>query len=104
MLKSTLTTTGLAALAGAAMLTLSMTPASAFTLASPSLAPPVAAAQIDRVWWDRWGNWHSGPRWGGGFQPFYQPYYQPDYQPEPLYRPNHRHCWRGYSGRLHCSW
>jgi len=77
MLKSTLTTTCLAAVAGAAMLTLSMTPASAFTLTSPSLAPPVAAQHVDQVWWDRWGRWHG-------------------------YR--HRHCWRGYYGRLHCGW
>ena len=80
MLKSTLASTGVAALAGAAMLTLSMTaPASAFTLASPSLAAPVAAQHVDKVWWDRWGRWHGG--WG--------------------YR---RHCWRGYYGRLHCGW
>ena len=48
MLKSTLASTGVAALAGAAMLTLSMmAPASAFTLASPSLAAPVAAQHVD---------------------------------------------------------
>jgi len=79
MLKSMLTGAGVSALAGAAMLTVSAAPASAFTLASPSLAPPVAAAQVDHVWWDRWGRWH-GHRW------------------------HHRHCWRGYYGRLHCGW
>ena len=42
-----------AALAGAAMLAISSAPASAFTLASPSLAAPVAGANVDRVWWDR---------------------------------------------------
>ena len=79
MLKSTLTSTALAALAGAAMLTLSMTPASAFTLTSPSLAPSVAAQSVDHVWWDRWGRWHGN--YG--------------------YR---RHCWRGYYGRVRCGW
>jgi len=75
MIKTTLTSTCLAALAGAAMLTLSMAPASAFTLTAPSLAAPVASAQIEHVWWDRYHRWH-GPR----------------------------HCWRGYYGRLHCGW
>ena len=109
MLKSTIATASLAAFAGAAMLTLSMTPASAFTLAAPSLAPPVASALIDHVWWDRWGRWHPGPRYGYdygygygngyghgyGFGPGY-------YGPGP-YRGG-RHCWRGYYGRLHCRW
>ncbi len=70
-----------AALAGAAMLAISSAPASAFTLASPSLEAPVAGANVDRVWWDRWGRWHPGPRWGWG----------------------HRHCWRGRWGHLHCN-
>ena len=39
-----------AALAGAAMLAISSAPASAFTLTSPSLEQPVAAADIDHVW------------------------------------------------------
>ena len=73
-----------AALAGAAMLAISSAPASAFTLASPSLEAPVAGANVDRVWWDRWGNWHPGPRWGWG--------------------PPHRHCWRGRYGHLHCRY
>jgi len=41
----------LAALAGAAMLTVSIGPVSAFTLSGPSLEGPVASAQIERVWW-----------------------------------------------------
>jgi hypothetical protein len=61
------------------MLAISSAPAAAFTLASPSLAPPVAAGNVDHVWWDRWGRWHpnhpyGGPGWG--------------------WRP-HRHCSRG---------
>ena len=50
----------IAALAGAAMLALSSGPSSAFTLASPSLERPVSAANIEPVYWHRWG-WH---RWG----------------------------------------
>jgi hypothetical protein len=60
-----LTTCSLAALAGIAMLTLSMAPASAFTLASPSLEQPFAAAQIDKVQWHRWHHRHCWRnRWG----------------------------------------
>jgi hypothetical protein len=78
-----LATCSLAALAGAAMLALSMSPASAFTLASPSLEQPVASAQIDKVWWRHGGwGWHRG--WGGGWGPGYG------------------RCWRGRWGRLHC--
>ena len=77
-----------AALAGAAMLAISSAPASAFTLASPSLEAPVAGASVDRVWWDRWGRWHPGPRWGYG-------------GPGPGYG-FHRNCWRGPYGHLHC--
>ena len=73
-----------AALAGAAMLAISSAPASAFTLASPSLEAPVAHANVDRVWWDRWGRWHPGPRWGWGY--------------------HHRHCWRGRYGHRHCRY
>jgi hypothetical protein len=57
------------------MLAISATSASAFTLSSPSLAPPVASANIQDVCWDRWGHWY----------------------------PCHRHCWRGRWGHLHCS-
>ena len=76
----------LSAVAGAAMLALSMSPASAFTLAAPSLEQPFAAAQIDKVWWRHyWGGgwgWHRPWGWGPGW--------------------GYRHCWRGYWGRLHC--
>ena len=77
-----------AALAGAAMLAISSAPASAFTLASPSLEKPVAAADIQHVWWPlalRLGlgsglglGW--GPGWGPGPGPWYW---------------RHRHC--GYN-------
>ncbi|WP_158815100.1 hypothetical protein [Methylocapsa sp. S129] len=86
-------TSSLAALAGAAMLALSMSPASAFTLASPSLEQPVASAQIEKVWWHHgWGGgWHGGwHRWGGGWGPGWG-YGGP-------------HCWRGYWGHLHCNY
>ena len=45
-----------AALAGAAMLAISSAPASAFTLTSPSLEQPVAAADIQHVWC----HWNCG--------------------------------------------
>ena len=56
-----------AALAGVSMLALSLSPASAMTLAGPSLQNSVASSQIDKVWWrGGWGwggGWHGG--WGG---------------------------------------
>jgi hypothetical protein len=81
-----------AALAGAAMFALPLSPASAFTLSGPSLQQPVASAQIEKVWcrWGRcgygygwrgygWRGGYYGNRWGG-----------------------YGNCWRGYYGRLHC--
>jgi hypothetical protein len=58
----------IAALAGAAMLAASNGPSGAFTLSSPSLEPPVVAADVQQVWWHggwhHWG-WHRGwHRWG----------------------------------------
>jgi hypothetical protein len=67
-----LATCSIAALAGAAMLTLSMGSASAFTLASPSLENAVVGAQVEKVWWHHgWGGgwhggWHHGWGWHGG--------------------------------------
>ena len=82
MLSRKLASCSLAALAGAVMLASSMGSASAFTLSSPALDHPYAAAQVDKVWWDRWGRWHPNG-WGPGY--------------------GWRHCWRGYWGRLHCN-
>jgi hypothetical protein len=64
-------TKALSALAGASLLALSMSPASAFTLSSPSIGEPFAAAQVDKVWWRHYGyyGWHRrywGPGWGWG--------------------------------------
>jgi hypothetical protein len=89
-----------AALAGAVMMVAaSSSPSSAFTLSSPSLEEPVLSADIQEVWWDRWGRWHpNGWGWGWGWRPhFYHPYY---------WRPYHRawrHCWWGPWGRR-CRW
>ena len=83
MISRQLKTCSLAALAGAAMLAVSIHSASAFTLASPSLEQPYASGQIEKVWWDHWHHWHGwgpGPGWGW-----------------------HRHCWRGRWGHLHCD-
>jgi len=69
MFKRVLTGGALAALAGAAMLAISASSASAFTLSSPSLEQPMAASNIDHVWWrwhhrhcwrGRWGHLHCG--------------------------------------------
>ena len=63
----TLASRSVAALAGASMLALSLSPASAFTLTAPSLEQSVASSQIDKVWWrGGWGwGWHRGWGWRG---------------------------------------
>jgi hypothetical protein len=91
----------IAAIGGATMLATSLSPASAFTLAAPSLEQPVASAQIDKVWFNGgwhhgWGGgwgWHHG--WGGGWAGGYGGGY--GYGGGP-------HCWRGYWGHLHCNY
>jgi hypothetical protein len=96
---STRSSMAIAAIAAGTMLALSLTPASAFMLSGPSLARPVASAQIDNVWWrgggcgwGRCGGW--GHRWGGwGYRGWgYHSYYGGW----------GRHCWRGVYGHLHC--
>jgi hypothetical protein len=93
MMFRNLTTYCVATAAGAAMLALSLSPASAFTLSGPSLERPVASAQIEKVWCNRWGchpgwggGWHGGwggPGWGGG---------------------GYRHCWINRWGNRVCRW
>jgi hypothetical protein len=53
----------LAALAGAAIIALSATPSSAFTL-SATAATPFSAAHVDKVWWRHHRHcwWHHGHR------------------------------------------
>ncbi len=76
-----------AALAGAAMLAISSAPASAFTVTSPSLAPQIAASNIDRVCWQQG---HPGPCWWG---------------PGPGWRwQHHRRCGWDRWGHWRCWW
>ena len=84
-----------AALAGAAMLAISSAPASAFTLASPSLEKPVAAADINHVWCNGWGcgGWHGGWHRGWG----------PGWGPGP-WGWHHRHCGWNRWGHWVCWW
>jgi hypothetical protein len=101
MISRFVTRGALAAIAGAAMLAALSTPAPAFTLSSPSLDQPVASAEIEHVWWDRWGGWHPngwgwrGPGWG--WRPWYRPYWA-----RPVYHP-WRRCWWTWRGRV-CRW
>jgi Spy/CpxP family protein refolding chaperone len=62
MMTRILTAATLAAVAGAAMLAISATSASAFTLSSPSLAPPAASANVQHVWYHHRHCWRG--RWG----------------------------------------
>jgi hypothetical protein len=98
----------IAATAGASMLALSMGPASAFTLSSPSLEQPVASAQIDKVWWHGgwhgggWrGGWHGGWGWRGGWGYRGWGWRGPGWGWRGGWGPGH--CWRGYWGRVHCN-
>jgi len=69
-----------AALAGAAMLTLSWSPASALTLSGPSLAPGIASAHIDNVYYRApvrggvHGVYRGGARVGYGYHGGYRRY------------------------------
>ncbi len=94
----------LSALTGAAMLAVSADPSPAFTLYSPSLEGPVAAADIQQVWYDRWGRWHPNYYrpyyYGYGYRPYYYGY---GYRPGYVY-PRYRHCWVGAYGGRHCYW
>jgi multidrug efflux pump subunit AcrB len=56
-----MTTVG--AVAGAALLALTIAPATAMTLSAPSLAPGFSASQIDKVHW--WGHRHCWRGWRG---------------------------------------
>jgi hypothetical protein len=86
----------IAALAGVAMLVAS-NGADAFTLSSPSLDQPVAAADIQQVWWH--GGWHRGWGWGGGWHRW--GWHRPVYG---FYGGPVRHCWIGRWGYRHCAW
>ena len=83
----------LAAAAGAALMVVASSGrSSAFTLSSPSLDQPAVAADIQPVWWDRWGRWHPN-HWGWGVRhPYWHPYYHP-----------WRRCWWTWHGRV-CRW
>ena len=84
----------MAALAGATMLALSMSSASAFTLSGPSLGAPIASVQIEKVWWDRYGVWHPNGHRVADPNPGYG--YGNGYGGE-------RRCWAGYNGVVHCA-
>jgi hypothetical protein len=96
------TSSAVAAVAGAAMLVLAMSPASAFTLSTPGLDNP-SATQIEKVWWRgggwRGGGWHGGWRgggwgWRGGWRGPGWGWRGPGWGGG---------CWRGYYGRLYCN-
>jgi hypothetical protein len=86
-----LTGAAIAAISGVAMLALSLSPASAFTLSDPSLERPVASGQIEKVWWRHgWygGGWHGGYRgWHGG-----------------RWGMGYRRCWINRWGYRVCRW
>ena len=96
-----------AALAGFALAVLSATPSSAFTLSGQGLDKPVAAADVDHVWYDRWGRWHPDcwvDSWGRrrcGDGPGPGPVMVP--MPGPWMAPG-PHCRWDAWGHRHCGW
>lgn len=93
-----------AAVAGAAMLAISASSASAFSLSSPSLEQPMAASNIDNVWcchhWGWGGGWGWHPHyWGGGWG--WHPHY---WGGGPWVGPGWRHCWWNPYGVRVCNW
>ena len=99
----------IAAIAGAAMLAASSDPSPAFTLNSPSLAPPVAAADVEPAYWH--GGWHRGWGWRGGWHRGWHRWGWGPYNYRPwgwrgYYGYGHgvRRCWIGRWGYRHCAW
>jgi hypothetical protein len=98
---------------GIAMIALSLTPASALTLPGPQLGQAMASAQVDKVYWRRWG-WGpvgilgglaagavvgsaiAGPGYYGYGPGYYRPYY--GYGPAGYYGDCWRRSW-DYYGR-----
>ena len=70
-----------AALAGAAMLAMSASSASAFTLSSPSIERPIVSSNIDHVYCYRCG-------WG--WRPYYRPGFYPYWYARPYWAPGPR--------------
>jgi hypothetical protein len=104
-----------AAIAGVAMLAASSASSPAFTLSAPSIERPVAAADVESIYWRAgwhggwhrgwhggwhrgwgwrggWHRWGWGPRWGYGWGPRY-------YGFGPAYR-----CWWTPWGFRRCGW
>ena len=94
----------LPAIAGATMLLSPYGPSAAFTLSSPSLERPVAAAGIEHVWWDRWGRWHPNRRWGWGYRPWGRHSWDWRRPVYGFYGAPVRRCWVGPRGGWHCRW
>jgi hypothetical protein len=97
MLVHRLASRSVAAVTGAAMLALSLSPASALTLAGPPLGHSVASAQVDKVWWRRGWGWGPAALVGGlaagaivGSAIAGPAYYGPGYYGPGYYGP----CWR----------
>lgn len=100
----------IAALSGASMLALAMSPASALTLVGPALDQPLASSQIELAGWhgdggfghgdrhygghwghDYWGHGYWGHGyWGSGYGEYMYP---PFYPPSPC---------SIFGGSLHC--
>ena len=89
------------AVAGAAMLAASSASSPAFTLSAPSLERPVAAADVESVYWRHWGGWHGGWHRGWGWHGGWHRWgWGPRYYG---YGPGW-HCWWTPWGFRRCGW
>jgi hypothetical protein len=101
----------IAALAGCALLALTLSPAEAFTISGPSPGQSISSAQVDQVYWRHRGGWGWGPGLlfgglvGGALAgSYYGPrYYGPAYYDEPGYY-GYDSCWRRVGGPYGWHW
>ncbi len=98
MFSRSVTGGALAAVVGASMLLVaSAGPSAGFTLSSPTVEQPAAAAGVVPVWWDRWGRWHPNG-WGWHARPWGWGWRR-HYAVAPV-----RHCWIDRWGYRRCAW
>jgi hypothetical protein len=102
MLSRVLSGTVISATVGATMVAMTAAPADAFTLSAPSLENKVATAEIQQVYWCRWGNCHPGwgwhRPWGWGWRGGW------GYRPWGWGGSHRRHCWVNRWGGVSCGW
>jgi hypothetical protein len=91
-------------LATTALLSFTFSPASAFTVAGPSLAAVSASSAFEKVWYDEHGHWHN-PAHPHPAHMYVNPEAQHVYDPYVHHVHGPRHCFvdpTDPSGQVHC--